>query len=407
MTLPVTSTVLPPVLLLTDSDVFAGTERHMLDLARGLRDCGTTVLLACPTPSALEEHGKSAGLPIVTIPKGGLLDGTAIRILSDLLRDGKAAILHAHNGRTALSAAVAAKRTGAGCCVLTQHFLKPARAKRRGVGGQVYALAHRWVSRNTHGFIAISEAVADSMQTRGDAPQERVRVVLNGITDPGTFSNTMDAADTRLQLGIPQGAALVVCAARLEREKNVETLINAMALLQRSHPHVICCIAGDGDERSTLQAHIHERKLQGTVRLLGFRNDVLSLLQAADVFVLPSLAEPFGLVLLEAMAFSKPVVATNVGGPREIVVHEETGLLVSPQNADTLAQALGRLIGAPETARRMGIKGRQRYETHFTAGRMARETIQVYENALSFGPTSTLTTKHSMSDSFPKTTKTF
>ncbi len=372
------------VVLFTDSDVFAGTERHMLDLARGLRGDNVPVLLACPRPSALGDRGEAEGFRVVPIAKGGLIDTSAIKTLRGLLQTGEAGVIHAHNGRTALSAAAAVRLAGAGCCVLTQHFLEPARAGRGGIAGLLYNAAHKWVSHNTSEFIAISEAVASEMRERGDAPNERIVVIPNGITEPDTGgASDADTAQLRRTLGVPDGGALIVCAARLEREKNVGALVDAFAFMSDAYPHAVCVVAGEGSERAALEARIGAQGLEKRVRLLGFRDDVPALIQAADLFVLPSLAEPFGLVLLEAMALRKPVIATNAGGPREIVAQDETGFLVTPNDSGALAGALVRLLADPVLAKRMGEAGRRRYEANFTAERMARQTCAVYERAAS------------------------
>src|SRR5262249_34362936 len=114
----------------------------------------------------------------------------------------------------------------------------------------------------------------------------------------------------------------------------------------------------------------------------GFRSDAQSILNASDLFVLPSMAEPFGLVILEAMALSKPVIATNAGGPKEIVVPGETGVLVPPSDSGALATAILNLLADPEGARVMGAAGGQRYLERYTAERMAKETLEVYREVL-------------------------
>ncbi|MGC8539907.1 MAG: glycosyltransferase family 4 protein, partial [Phycisphaerae bacterium] len=117
------------------------------------------------------------------------------------------------------------------------------------------------------------------------------------------------------------------------------------------------------------------------IALLGFRSDVSALMSACDIFVLPAPAEPFGLVLIEAMALGKPVIAAAAGGPLEIVADGETGLLFEPGNAESLAQAIKRLLADPELRQRMGEAGRKRYEEHFTARRMASDVLAAYAAA--------------------------
>ena len=121
------------VALFTDSDVFAGTESYIFDLGRGLRDLGVEVRIACPTPSVLAERAGGEAFSILPIPKGGLIDREAIRTLSGLLRAGEIDVVHANNGRTMLSSAMAVARAGKGASIATQHFLEPDHVTRRGL----------------------------------------------------------------------------------------------------------------------------------------------------------------------------------------------------------------------------------------------------------------------------------
>ena len=366
----------PPlrVVLLTDADVFAGTERHMLDLARGLSALGVAVSVACPSPAALEDAARREHLPILTIPKRGLVDWRAARTLARRLKSGQTNIVHAHNGRTALAAALAVRLAGRGQCVMTQHFLEPNHATQHGPKAAVSGAAHHWVVGQMSRILAISEAVRQAMLDRKEAPEGKITVVPNGISAPAPGG----PAETRRSLGIAADTPLVVCAARLEREKDIASLISAMEIVQSAVPEVRCLVAGTGSEKAALEGQVERLNLSGAVTLLGFRADATSLMAAADLFVLPSLAEPFGLVLLEAMALGRPVVATRAGGPLEIVVEGETGFLVPPSSPQALADAVGRLIADPAAGRRLGENGMVRFRQSFTAERMAEATLAVY-----------------------------
>lgn len=366
------------VLLLTDADVFAGTEQHILCLAKELHRMAVDVAIGSPADAPLARHAAATGIETVAVAKGGTIDRPAVRRVREFFSVPMPAIAHAHNGRTAFIVAQALRGYPQARGVATQHFLTPHHATKRGLAAVVYRAAHAWVNRKVHRFVAISEAVRREMLRRDEATPDRIDVVLNGLPDP-MHSSLADSLQTRQQLGLTAVDRLLVCAARLQPEKDVITLVEAMALLRSKDIH--CVIAGEGEQREPLERRINELGLGDRVRLLGFRQDVLSLINAADLFVLPSLAEPFGLVLLEAMALSKPVIATQSGGPPEIVEKGRTGLLVPPSSPAALADAIDRVLGLSST-KEMGLAGRQRYLERFTAERMAREMIQVYERAL-------------------------
>jgi glycosyltransferase involved in cell wall biosynthesis len=369
------------VLLLTDADVFAGTESHMLELALGLRDLGEQVLVGCPRPSVLATRADEHNLEVVAIAKGGMVDRPAFACLRGLLSSGAVDVIHAHNGRSALSGALAVRAARCGRLVLTQHFLHPNRSNASGLKGAIVNRAHHWVGAQTHRFIAISPAVRHEMLARREAPAARIVLVPNGISDVCQSSSLQPRDAVRAQWEMEEDAPLVVCVARLEREKDIETLVAAMEGVVREQPAARCIIAGNGAQKEALQAQVARLDLQGHVVLAGFVADALSLVQAADVFVLPSVAEPFGLVLLEAMALSRPIVATRAGGPAEIVIEGETGHLVTPQSPSEMARALLSVLGDGEKAARMGQAGRARFLQEYTRERMCRQILEAYRAA--------------------------
>jgi glycosyltransferase involved in cell wall biosynthesis len=371
----------PRVLLLTDADVFAGTERHILSLACALRQEGVTVHIGCPAPSPLAERAGEEKIPVIAIPKRGSIDRQAARLLRGLIRRGDLQIIHAHNGRTALAGAIALRGLRQGKLVISQHFLEPAHARRRGAAAMLSRVIHHWINARADRFIAVSQAVADAMRQREGLNGKRVNVIHNGLAATNA-ALLRPPTEIRAEFGIDAQSPLIVCAARLEPEKDIPTLIEAMKIVHNDFPDTVCLIAGKGSQQDRLKAQISNLKLQNKVLLAGFREDALSLINAGDCFVLPSLAEPFGLVLLEAMALSKPVVATSVAGPREIVDDGVSGLLVPPADPQALAAAICRILRDRSFANEMGRRGKERFENLFSDRRMAAATAAVYRELL-------------------------
>ncbi len=365
-------------LMLTDSEVFAGTEGHILELSRQIRLKGIQVLIGCPVPGALAAKARAEGLEVVSIAKKGAFDWRAVLAVRRVCRERGIDIIHSHNGRTAFVAALATRLLGNVRLVNTQHFLTPNRLSRGGVKAIVSRSLHRWVSSKTDRLIAISRASYEGCIARGEASGEKIVVIRNGIGRPGD-AVLRPVQVVREELGILADTPLVLCAARLEPEKDVTTLIDAMELVVQKCPGAMCVVAGEGRLRDQLQHQIDSKGLTQSVRLLGFRNDVHSLMNACDLFVLPSLAEPFGLVLLEAMSLAKPVVATAAGGPLEIVQDGQSGILVKPGNSGEMAGAIVRILSSQKMQKEMGQLGYEKYQTEFTVQRMAAETMDVYE----------------------------
>jgi len=444
-----TTTRAPRVLLLLDTRAWAGTESHVLTLARALNALNDgqsarviEVSLAVAPNSPLWKRAANGGLPRVPIARRGEWDLATLGVLVRRLKRGATDVIHVHNGRTALWGALAVSLAGRGACVATHHFIEPAHAGRSGPKAAVSSAVHRWIELHIQGHIAISRAVAEAVEERGVLQHSQITIVPNGIdlapdvsgsaahangssanasggsTSTSEGSTGTIGGSTRTSEGStgtigtltpvsgtsaetngssanasagaadqlpPELRGEVVCVARLQKEKDVPTLVRAMARLNahRSVP-VRCVVAGEGQERAAIEEVIAREKGCNVV-LAGFTRHAAQMLRGARVATLPSVAEPFGLALLEAMAQGKPVVAVGQGGPAEIVVDGETGLLVPPSDPDALARALGDLLDDPKRAAAMGEAGYKRLHALYGSHRMATRTLNVYRAALNAG----------------------
>lgn len=371
----------PRVALLMDTPNWAGTEAHIRDLALGLSAEKVDVRVACPHSSLLAQKVRAAGGRVLPVARRGGYDPATIARLRRALVRGEIDIIHAHNGRTALMGVLAVLSARRGRCILTQHFLRPAHVDNSGPKARVFNAMHAFVARNLAHTIAISQAVKQAALARGEVAADQISVVLNGLQAPISCEN-LTRREKRAAWQTNENAPLIVCVARLQKEKDLDVLISAMTQVREKFPDARCIIAGEGDERAMLAELVEKLNLNNTVELAGFVDSIADLMSAADVFVLPSAAEPFGLVLLEAMALGAPIIAVNDGGPPEIVVDGETGLLVPPRDSDSMAKAIIEIVSDQSRAQTMGEAGRTRYEQLFTRERMARETRTVYEKVL-------------------------
>jgi len=186
----------------------------------------------------------------------------------------------------------------------------------------------------------------------------------------------------RQELGIGPGAFLVGNVGRLALQKGQRHLIGAMPLLLERVPHARAIIAGGGDLEDYLRALASEIGVAEQVHVLGPRKDVPALMHAIDVFVMPSIWEGFGLVLLEAMAAGRPIVASRVATIPEVVADRETGLLVPAGDPLALAEALAELAGQPEEASRFGEAGRERLRRQFSVEKVVGDTELLYRELL-------------------------
>jgi glycosyltransferase involved in cell wall biosynthesis len=257
------------------------------------------------------------------------------------------------------------------------------------VGGDWMSAPVRFAMHRADALIGVSNFVVRTLRHDGYRA-ERAHAVLNAI-DVGTWDSGMDRLQSRRELGVPEGAPLIVSIARLFHWKGQGDLLEALAIVRKEFPTVRLLVVGEdypaGDpQRGSYLAELQERVeamgLKDNVAFLGFRSDVSRLLSAADVFALPSFQEPFGLVFAEAMAMKRPVVALDSGGTSEVVENGKTGLLSPARDLQALAKNLMTLLRDPALRAQMGEAGRQRVEANFTAARMARDAERVYDSLL-------------------------
>jgi glycosyltransferase involved in cell wall biosynthesis len=178
---------------------------------------------------------------------------------------------------------------------------------------------------------------------------------------------------------------MVASVGRFVPFKGYMYLLEAARMVQNHRPDVHWVLVGEGELREELEEQSRTLGLETQVHFTGWREDVPDILALCDVFVLPSVTEHFGRVIIEAMAMGKAVVATDAGGVPEIVIHGETGLLVPPREPKALADAALTLLSDPAGAARLGLAGRQRVEEFFSLSRHIEAVEEIYAELLGAG----------------------
>lgn len=244
--------------------------------------------------------------------------------------------------------------------------------------GPAHRLLETVSNRCLDAALAVSRQTGRDWVRRTHIPRDRVATIHNGI-DPARFGRRQPQADARRALGLPPDGLVVGGVGRLDEAKGFADLLAAAARLRPEFPGLTVAIAGEGPLRKGLEGLAVRLGLAGTVRFLGFQPDVQPVLDALDVYAMPSLCEALPFALLEAMAAGLPAVGSTVGGIPEVIVPGETGLLVPPRSPDRLAAAVAELLRAGPAAReRLGAAGRARVAAHFHERDMVRRTVEVY-----------------------------
>lgn len=240
--------------------------------------------------------------------------------------------------------------------------------------------ALRLAYRLADAVVVNSEAARRGLWAEGFA-ERRVRLLRNGV-DLEQFSANGNRAEVVRRLGLPGNGPWVATVSMLRAEKDHESLLAAVPRVIRRVPSARFLIVGAGPTEARLRALVASQGLTDSVLFLGDRGDIPELLQAVDVFVLPSLTESFPNALLEAMSMSLPVVATTVGGVPELVEPGRTGYLVPPRRSELLADRIAFLLERPDLRAAMGRAARTRVEAQFDIRQAVKRFEDLYEEML-------------------------
>ncbi|MFY9188860.1 MAG: glycosyltransferase [bacterium] len=345
-----------------------GAGRYLLNLLPGLAKEGWEVSVACPGGGELEQELRRHGFhPHRLSGADASWSWPVLGQVYALLARENYQVVHTH---ASLAGRVAARLAHSPKIVLTRHRLG---ARKEVPKGRRYL--NTWANTLlTDRIIAISQAVAVGLVNEGVLP-EQIRVIPNGIAVE-EFSNCSGAA-VRMELGVGS-RPLVGMVARLVPEKAPENVVQAAALIKQQRPDCMFVMVGTGPLKQRLTDLAQELNLHQEFKFLGYRPDIAAVTSALDVAVLTSCQEGQGLVLLEAMAAGKPLVATAVGGITEVVQPKHTGLLVPPGMPQAVAQAVLQLLEHEEQALAMGRAGQELVRRQFSQAAMAQRTAELY-----------------------------
>jgi glycosyltransferase involved in cell wall biosynthesis len=357
---------------------------HVRDLALALDPTrfAAQVAMADDGGTVSPDDFAAAGIPFHSLDIAAGFSLSAIGQLRRLLNGVD--LLHMHGARAALFGRLAAHSLGAAVRprvvysihgFAAPHYPPPRR--------QVLLAVEHALAPITDLYVCVSHAEKEALLAAGVANARPVRVIWNGI-DIQRFAGLVGRGEqVRSALQVPTEAFVVTTVCRLFRPRDFQTLLHAFRQVLDRLPGAHLLIVGDGPLRPQIEGLVASLHLENHAHLLGMRRDVPQILRATDVLVLSSKSwEGLPLTVLEAMASSLPVVASDVGGTREAIVDGETGLLFPSGDATALAQGTLSLARDPLLARQMGQHGLARAREHFTFQRMARETAALYEQLL-------------------------
>ncbi|MGQ9780710.1 MAG: glycosyltransferase family 4 protein [Nitrososphaeria archaeon] len=377
-------------------NIIGGIARHVDELSRFMSRKGVDMTVVTPEVSGSPLAEVREGVKVIRVqiqtPAPNfynwifLMNHFFSKKIAQLVREqGPFDIVHGHDWMVVPSACEA-KHYISSELVLTFHSLE----FRRSLGSQtlesrMIESLEWWGSYDSSKIVVCSSSMARDVRRRLNVDLQKIRIIPNGI-DPERLNVNVDVSRTREKYGVYWKELMILFVGRLTSQKGCEYLIRALPKILEKH-NVKLVVVGDGPSRSFLESEAYRLGLSNRVIFAGFVSDqeMIRLMKSADVLVVPSIYEPFGIVALEGMAAGVPVVASDVDGLAEIIKHEENGVKVYPQDPSSISWGVDRVLSDYRLAERLRQKGKESAEKEFSWSAIADRTIEVYKDLLGEG----------------------
>ena len=345
-----------------------GAENVVVALADSLAERGHQVLIAYLTGEALFLP-KNANVTVVGLGmKSGLDIAKAYFSLGKTLREFKPDVIHSHMFHANIMARLIRLTVNIPRLICTAHSSNE--------GGKLRMLAYRVTDHLADISTNVSEEAVDAFIKKRAVKSGKMISIHNGISTQKFKFDECERARIRKELNV-EGKQVILAVGRLVEAKDYKNLLNSISLLKDIRNNIKVLIIGDGPLRQKLQNLIHKLRLEDYVDFLGIRDDIPALMSATDVFVLSSAWEGFGLVVAEAMACQRVVVATDCGGVKEVL--GSAGFLVQPRQAPELAEALCKALDLSiQDSDTLGKAARQRVQSYYSLDAVVDKWLKLY-----------------------------
>ncbi len=359
-------------------DLLGGAEVLLLNLANASsKEILDQTLFVLFNNGILSEKLVQRGAKVFIIQEMGFpADILIIFKLARLLRQEGTHVVHTHGYKSNVIGGIASQLSGCSLVIRTEHG-KPLPISKHGLSkATLFSLLDHFVGRYwTDKIIAVSSDLSRMLAEK--YPLEKILTIYNGL-DLLQFDAKYPKTNLKSEFGMTDENKFIGIFSRLNPEKGVSLFLKAAKLISLKNPHVRFFIVGDGPLCGELKEEAALLNLEKYVIFTGFRGDAIDLLCQMDVVVLSSVHEGMPMILLEAMALQKPVVATRVGGIPEVVDDRRTGILVQPGDDYSLAMACLEIIENRAMAKQFGVKAREDIERRFTAQIMLSKLMALY-----------------------------
>lgn len=367
-------------LMAGDPSIFGGGKRGFLQLMANLNKDAFQFYSCCALNKEQENLLKGLNGNIVNVDLQHEMVWIAMAKLISFLRKEKIDIIHSQGVRADVFARVASKLSGNKIEVINTVQMLVEGYDVNIIRKKMYCAIDRFTERFVSRFIVVSENLKERLNKDHQISKQNIVKIYNGI-ETHEYHNLYSKDIVRRirgEFNVEDTEFLICSVGRMVWQKGFEFLINAIPEVIRVIPNAKFMFVGDGPLRGKLGALSEELGVRDRIVFAGFRNDINDILSAIDLLVVPSLLEGFPMIILEAMAIAKPIIATNIDGITEQIIDGENGNLVSPRDHSALAEAILRLIQDKELSIKLGVSARKKVEQEFSVEKMVAETEKVY-----------------------------
>jgi glycosyltransferase involved in cell wall biosynthesis len=367
-------------------------ENTLLSCEDLLRIHGDDVLLVTGPPlgpeGSLLERAHQNGVPVEILPAlrreiHPLRDWQSYFQIKRAIRSFQPEVVHTHSGKAGLLGRTAAHALGVPAIVHTVHGAPFHPYQGRGARA-VFRACEGFAAKRCDALVSVADAMTDLMVDAGVAPRSKFTTVYSGMEVEPFLAANEHRAETRAALGYRDEHVVVGKVARLFHLKGHEYLVRAAQQAVQAQPNLRFLLVGDGILGDVIRQQVREAGLSDHFQFTGLvpPQRIPALLGATDVVVHTSLREGLARVLPQALIAGKPVISYDVDGAREVVITEETGILLPPKAVEELSAALVRLAADPALRARLGAEGRRRFTEQFRHEHMSRQLRDLYERVL-------------------------
>ncbi len=357
---------------------YSAESHYLVNIGKGLADkgfsvlCGTLFETGRTKPEWMESEPNIEYFCLNAKSKKDF--PAAVLKLAKILRQEKVEVLQTHLYEASFVGILAAKLAGIPLKILTRHYLD----QMHQIGNKLAIALDRWETREANKIVVLSNAVRDYMISHERADGGKIEVIYQGFDFEKFSASPVERAAVRAEFGFAENDFVIGTIANFFPTKGHRFLLSAAKILENEIPNLKLFFVGSSGQEN-IERLTADLEMSEKVLFSGFRRDVAACMGAMDLVVHPSLSEAFCQVLIESMSVGKPLISTDVGGAKEVVTNNETGILIPPGNVEAIVEAIRKVYFDSDFRQKISVAGQKSVRERFTVANMVNQQADCYQ----------------------------